>query len=682
MASKKKALISGVTGQDGSYLAELLLAKGYEVHGIIRRASTFNTARIDHIFQDLHTRAKSFFLHYGDLADANTIRKLIQKIEPDEIYNLGAQSHVRVSFDIPEYTVNITGLGTLRILEAIKDYGESGGKKKIRFYQASSSELFGSTPPPQNELTLFHPRSPYACAKAFAYYTTINYREAYGLFAVNGIMFNHESERRGETFVTRKITRGIARIIAGLDKKLYLGNLDAKRDWGYCYDEDTEVLTKDGWKLFKNLNKKDTVATLNKDQYIEYHKPSKIIRKKYKGKMLLLQNRHLDLLVTPNHNLYVKHNNKDAYELLPAATVFNSINEWKFKKDALWKGKKTNFFILPSIIKYKSKRREPIKKLNISDWLEFLGWYISEGSFGSGKKGDYRIGVSQSIKKESYRLEIKRCFEKLGFDYHENKAEFRINDKQLWDYLKQFGKARNKHAPLFIKELMPSLIMSFLNSLFKGDGNGVIDADKNCNFYTSSKKLVDDVQELLLKCGFSGNIKIHKNRESSYRINIISKYNTPSFKGNDNPIIKYVDYSNRIYCCTVKNHVLYVRRNGKGYWCGNSPEYMEAAWLMLQQPKAGDFVIGTGESHSVREFVTEAFKVAGIADWKKFVEFDKRYLRPTEVNDLYADTKKATRVLKWKPKTNFKQLVKIMVEHDLKKHGVELAIVAKKNKKI
>lgn len=332
MTSKKKALISGVTGQDGSFLAELLLVKGYEVHGIIRRSSTFNTSRVDHIFQDLHAHRKNFFLHYGDLADANTIRRLIQKIEPDEIYNLGAQSHVRVSFDIPEYTANITGLGTLRVLEAIKDYSESGGKKKIKFYQASSSELFGSTPPPQNETTLFRPRSPYACAKAFAYYTTVNYREAYGIFAVNGIMFNHESERRGETFVTRKITRGIARISAGLDTKLYLGNLDARRDWGYA------------------------------------------------------------------------------------------------------------------------------------------------------------------------------------------------------------------------------------------------------------------------------------------------------------------------------------------------PEYMEAAWLMLQQAKPSDFVIGTGESHSVREFVAEAFTAAGMGDWKKYVQFDKRYLRPTEVNDLIADTRKAKKVLKWKPKTKFKELVKIMVAHDMKKH--------------
>ncbi len=229
----KKALITGITGQDGSYLAELLLAKGYDVHGIIRRASTFNTGRLDDIYKDPHIADSRFHLHYGDLSDTGTIRNIIYKVQPDEIYNLGAQSHVRVSFDIPEYTADIVAVGTLRLLEAIKDYQEHAGKK-IKFYQASSSEMFGSTPPPQSETTPFHPRSPYAAAKVFAFYIVQNYREAYGMFAANGILFNHESERRGETFVTRKITRGVARILAGLDKKLYLGNLKARRDWGYA----------------------------------------------------------------------------------------------------------------------------------------------------------------------------------------------------------------------------------------------------------------------------------------------------------------------------------------------------------------------------------------------------------------------------------------------------------------
>lgn len=225
----KKALITGVTGQDGSYLAELLLSKGYEVHGIIRRTSTFNTSRILHLYQDIHEKDVRFFLHYGDLADASVLNQIIKKVKPDEIYNLGAQSHVRVSFDIPEYTANITAIGTLRLLDCIR-----GGETNTKFYQASSSEMFGNaTQVPQNENTEFRPRSPYAVSKVYAYWMTVNYREGYNMFACNGILFNHESPRRGETFVSRKITMAATRIKLGLQKKLYLGNLEAKRDWGY-----------------------------------------------------------------------------------------------------------------------------------------------------------------------------------------------------------------------------------------------------------------------------------------------------------------------------------------------------------------------------------------------------------------------------------------------------------------
>jgi GDPmannose 4,6-dehydratase len=227
----KRALLTGLTGQDGSYLAELLLAKGYEVHGIIRRSSSFNTGRIDHLYRDPHEEDARLRAHYGDLSDPVALTRLIYELQPDEIYHLGAQSHVRVSFEIPEYTFDITGGGTLRLLEAIRE-----SHVDARFYQAASSEMFGSSPPPQNEKTPFHPRSPYAVAKVAAYWATVNYREAYDIFAVNGILFNHESPRRGETFVTRKITRAVARIKAGLEDKLYLGNLEAERDWGYAPD--------------------------------------------------------------------------------------------------------------------------------------------------------------------------------------------------------------------------------------------------------------------------------------------------------------------------------------------------------------------------------------------------------------------------------------------------------------
>jgi GDPmannose 4,6-dehydratase len=255
----KKALITGITGQDGSYLAELLLSKGYEVHGIIRRASTFNTSRLDPIYTDPHIEKSKLFLHYGDLSDASALARLLGKIVPDEIYNLAAQSHVRVSFDCPEYTADITGTGTVRLLESIRETGI-----KPRFYQASSSEMYGMVRAvPQTEETPFYPRSPYGCAKVFSFWLTVNYRESYGLHASNGILFNHESPRRGETFVTRKITRAVAHIKAGLQKKLYLGNLDAKRDWGYA-KEYVEAM----WLMLQQDKADDYVVATNETHSI------------------------------------------------------------------------------------------------------------------------------------------------------------------------------------------------------------------------------------------------------------------------------------------------------------------------------------------------------------------------------------------------------------------------------
>lgn len=255
----KRALITGITGQDGSYLADLLLAKGYEVHGIIRRASTFNTARIDHLYQDPHVNGVRLFLHYGDLADSVNLVKLIYELKPDEIYHLGAQSHVRVSFDIPEYTGDVTGLGAVRILEAMREAGV-----KSRFYQASSSEMFGKVQEvPQTEKTPFWPRSPYGAAKMYAYWITVNYRESYGMHATNGILFNHESPRRGPTFVTRKITRAVAAIKLGRQKELYLGNLDAKRDWGYA-PEYVEAM----WRMLQADEGDDYVVATNETHSI------------------------------------------------------------------------------------------------------------------------------------------------------------------------------------------------------------------------------------------------------------------------------------------------------------------------------------------------------------------------------------------------------------------------------
>lgn len=284
MTQAKCALITGITGQDGSYLAELLLQKGYEVHGIIRRTSTFNTDRLDHMYVDPHNENARLFLHYGDLTDGTTLRRILEEVKPIEIFNLGAQSHVRVSFDSPEYTVDTVGMGTLRLLEAIRDYQHRTGIE-VRFYQAGSSEMFGKVQDvPQKETTPFYPRSPYACAKVYAHWQTVNYRESYDLFACNGILFNHESPRRGETFVTRKITRAVARIVAGKQNKLYMGNLDAKRDWGYAKDyvramwlmlqqdiaDDYVVATGETHSVREFLEAAFSYVNLDWEQYVEF----------------------------------------------------------------------------------------------------------------------------------------------------------------------------------------------------------------------------------------------------------------------------------------------------------------------------------------------------------------------------------------------------------------------------
>nr|WP_242002786.1 GDP-mannose 4,6-dehydratase [Brachyspira aalborgi] len=290
MSKIKKALITGITGQDGSYLAELLLEKGYEVHGIIRRSSSFNTGRIEHLYQDFHVNDARVFLHYGDLADSSALSRLLEKIQPDEIYNLAAQSHVRVSFDIPEYTADVVALGTIRILDAIKET-----EIKTKFYQASTSELYGKVvETPQTEKTPFYPRSPYACAKLYSYWITVNYRESYDMYACNGILFNHESPRRGETFVTKKITHAIARILKKEQDKLYLGNLDAKRDWGYAKDyveamwlmlqqdkaEDYVIATGETHSVREFLDEAFGLVGLDWKKYVEidprYYRPAEV----------------------------------------------------------------------------------------------------------------------------------------------------------------------------------------------------------------------------------------------------------------------------------------------------------------------------------------------------------------------------------------------------------------------
>lgn len=348
MKKIKKALITGITGQDGSYLAELLIEKGYEVHGIIRRSSSFNTLRIDHIFQDFHKKNPKLFLHYGDLSDSSNLFRLIEKIKPDEIYNLGAQSHVGVSFNIPEYTADITGIGTLRLLDAIKDSGI-----KTKFYQASSSEMFGKVQEiPQKETTPFYPRSPYGCGKLFAYWITKNYRESYGMFTCNGILFNHESPRRGSTFVTKKITEGLVRIKLGKQDKLYLGNLEAKRDWGHAKD-----YVEGMWLMMQAKKPDDYILSTNEAHSVRefVEESAKILNLKLEWKGKGINEKGVD----KKTNKVIIEIDKNYYR--PAEVDFLIGDYSKAKKNLGWKPKVSFKQLIAQMIEADLKR-ETLKK--------------------------------------------------------------------------------------------------------------------------------------------------------------------------------------------------------------------------------------------------------------------------------------------------------------------------------
>lgn len=655
----KKALIFGITGQDGSYLAELLLAKDYEVHGVIRRASTFNTARIDHLYRDPHINGVRMYLHYGDLSDANTIRRLIYQIQPDEIYNLGAQSHVRVSFDIPEYTANITGLGTLRILEAIKDY-EEYTKNKVKFYQASSSEMFGAAPPPQNEKTPFEPRSPYGIAKVFAYYTTKNYREAYGIFAVNGILFNHESPRRGETFLTRKVARGVARIKAGLDKKIYLGNLEAKRDWGYapeyCVDLETQILTETGFKNYDEVKVGDKVTNFNlQNGKLETDKILKTHLLKFNGEMYLFLGRGVKIQCTPEHRIVYQHKSRTSkggwskWKICTAAEFANLIQD---------KAHRTKYdYRLPALHGYEGE------ELDISDeWLSLIGYLAAEGTikFNPGVGRGVTISLSQSKHiNPTYHREIRKaCSDlKLGFrerELQDGSTEFIFNSASTREVLNLYDGFNVHRIPEWVLRGSKRQLQVILNAMINGDGSW-----GSMAYVSKSLGLISDFQTIATKLGYR--TTVHRRKSGMWECVLLAQRKAYAYITE----VQRIPYNDRVWCVTTKNGTMVIRKDNNVGVIGNC----EAMWLMLQQLQPDDYVIGTGESHSVEEFVDAAFRYAGIPDWKQYVDIDPRYYRPTEVQNLVADPRKAKEKLGWEAKTKFADLVKIMVDAELEAYG-------------
>jgi len=684
MTIKRVALITGITGQDGSYLAEFLLKKGYEVHGIKRRSSLFNTDRIDHLYQDPHEKNINLHLHFGDMTDSMNLTKIIQEVQPDEIYNLAAMSHVAVSFETPEYVANADGTGTLRILEAVKLLGL---EKKTRIYQASTSELFGKVQEtPQSETTPFYPRSPYAVAKMYAYWITVNYREAYGMFACNGILFNHESPVRGETFVTRKITRAASKIALGLQDKLYLGNLNAKRDWGhakdYCIDLDTQILTTDGFKRREDIRIGDKIINFNSTKNIwEYDIINKIYDVEYSGEMYHFLGNGLDFRCSENHRVFYKRKTKKHKS-------WNDL-EWKesIAKDVFEifedKSLRTKYdFCFPG---FEGLDENINSEFKIEDnYLQLIGYLVTEGCLSLSKNigGGSTLSVSQSKKK--YYVELKSIIDDLKLEYREKVredevVEFIFTHKSrdiLLDYFEDFDIHK---LPKYIYKLSKRQLELLYKAMMNADGCWA-----SMQYVSKRKYLIDSFHDIVSLIGYRS--KLSKQKSGIYSLQIFSK----AKKSVNNFIteIKKEKSEENIWCVeTDKNKTIITKRNDTVFVSGNC----KMMWLILQADKPEDWVIATGQTTTVRDFVRMAFAYAGVElefkgegiDEKAYVvacnnpqyqieigqevvAVNPRYFRPTEVDLLLGDPTKAEEKLGWRREYQLKELVDDMMQSDLK----------------
>jgi len=684
MIEKKVALITGITGQDGSYLAEFLLKKGYKVHGIKRRSSLFNTDRIDHLYQDPHEENVNLHLHFGDMTDSMNLTKIIQEVQPDEIYNLAAMSHVAVSFETPEYVANADGTGTLRILEAVKLLGL---EKKTRIYQASTSELFGKVQEtPQRETTPFYPRSPYAVAKMYAYWITVNYREAYGMFACNGILFNHESPVRGETFVTRKITRAASKIALGLQDKLYLGNLNAKRDWGhakdYCVDLDTQILTTDGFKRREEISIGDKIINFNSTKNIwEYDIINKIYDVEYSGEMYHFLGNGLDFRCSENHRVFYKRKTKKHKS-------WNDL-EWKesIAKDVFEifedKSLRTKYdFCFPG---FEGLDENIDSEFKIEDnYLQLIGYLVTEGCLSLSKNigGGSTLSVSQSKKK--YYVELKSIIDDLKLEYREKVredevVEFIFTHKSrdiLLDYFEDFDIHK---LPKYIYKLSKRQLELLYKAMMNADGCWA-----SMQYVSKRKYLIDSFHDIVSLIGYRS--KLSKQKSGIYSLQIFSK----AKKSVNNFIteIKKEKSEENIWCVeTDKNKTIITKRNDTVFVSGNC----KMMWLILQADEPEDWVIATGQTTTVRDFVRMAFAYAGvelefkgkgidekayvvacnnpqyqIEIGKEVVAVNPRYFRPTEVDLLLGDPTKAEEKLGWRREYQLKELVDDMMQSDLK----------------
>lgn len=675
LKAKKIALISGITGQDGSYLAEFLFKKGYEVHGIIRRSSTFNIERINHLLNYPHEKNDRIILHYGDLADSSSINSIFMKVKPDEIYNLGAQSHVRISFEIPEYTSNAVALGTLRMLEAMKYYAP-----KAKFYQASSSEMFGNVKEiPQNENTSFNPQSPYGIAKVFAHETACRYRDAYGLFISCGILFNHECLTAQIPIIVKE--NNFINITAIEEMVPHRESSRHGIKYSTVNKSDLEVWDANKWTKIKILT-----ATWNK---VGSSNDKKVKRVVSRGGYYEATENHISFL-----------NGKRAIKTKEIKT-----------------GDRLELKSLPDLS----------KKISISlEEAEFLGMMAADGYVSSDGKGRF-INNDKNL-----REKIKRLWQKIAAGYsREDKHPSGFNkEKSVYsvefagnpDYLRLiykeiYNQKLFKKVPKRILNADESAIFSFLKGYNNCDGlKGGRQKTEFKSFTTNSAVLALGLWYLVDKA-LKLRITLHPEFRKDYlyfHLNINSNNKTRKGKHLKREIsevktIKDYDYTGWLFDLETesgtfsagigltwvhnsprrgenfvtrkitqgvakiksgKQNKLYLGNlNAKRDW-GYAPEYVEAMWLMLQQKKPDDFVIATGETHSVREFVEEAFKTAGIKNWRKYVGIDKRYYRPNEVNVLFGDISKSRKILGWKPKIKFKELVEIMMKEEIKNENL------------
>lgn len=648
--NERVALITGVTGQDGSYLAELLLEKGYKkVVGLRRRTSTFNTERVEHIYKD-----PRFWMEWGNMTDTHSLWKTLTKFQPDEIYNLAAQSHVKVSFDVPEETLDVVAGGTLKLLNVMKEV-----KPDARFYQASSSEMYGdNTNAPQDELTRMTPASPYACAKLYAHNLCRNYREGYDMHISCGILFNHESPRRGETFVTRKITQAAAKIKLGKQEVLELGNLDAKRDWGhakdYCINKDVPILTPNGWKYFDELKAGDEVINfdpnkneLSRDVILQVVEPEINSSKKIR-----LTGRSIDLICTPNHRIFYQKKSKSSkggwssWKVTSAQEMFDNFVNVKTRTKYDYR--------FPHFQDYSGEENTSVT----DDQIYLVGALLTEGHLRySGKAGrGHQVTLSQSdIANPKIHNKINTLLERFGFEFssrinNSGTTEWILNSTSTEQVLSWFDSNDIHKMPSWAFSLSARQAQLLFEAMMDCDG-----CWGSMTYVSKRTRLLADFQTMASLAGYQ-TTKPKQDKFGCWRINIITKRRKYTYITS----IEEIDDGQRdVWCVTTNNGTIVTRDNGSISISGNC----YGMWLMLQQDEPDDYVLATGETHTVREFLNEVFDIAGL-DVEKHVRINERYFRPHEVPLLLGDPTKAKTKLGWEPKIKFKELAELMYQAD------------------